>query len=177
MSFVKDNDVYKTVKSFFYVHRIGKHDKQKNSKFGVGAISSETYNFKLNGYQSQISEKKEAYVLAGIMLLHLLRICLHLQQKCKIFIFFLFSCAWDIYNAFRFSQNHNFSCIYCLFPRYLEKWRIKVTSRRTEKISWYLMSFSWHQMQPCIPVVYIYPLSVVSYTGHVFYASLHSHEK
>ena len=90
MSFVKDNDVYKTVKSFFYVHRIGKHDKQKNSKFGVGAISSETYNFKLNGYQSQISEKKEAYVLAGIMLLHLLRICLHLQQKCKIFIFFCF---------------------------------------------------------------------------------------
>jgi hypothetical protein len=29
MSFVKDDDVYKTVKSFFYVHRIGKHDKQK----------------------------------------------------------------------------------------------------------------------------------------------------
>jgi len=64
-SFVKDN-VYETVKSLFYVQRIGRHVKQKNSKFGVGAVSFETYNFKLNSYQSQISEKKETYVLAGI---------------------------------------------------------------------------------------------------------------
>jgi len=38
----------------------------KISKFGVGTVSSETYNFKINSYQSQISEKKETYVLAGI---------------------------------------------------------------------------------------------------------------
>jgi hypothetical protein len=74
-------------------------------------------------------------------------------------------CLWHIQC---FSHNHHFSCIYCLFPGYLEKWHIKVTSRRTEKISWYLMYFSWHQMQTCMPVVYIYPPSAVSYTGHVF---------
>jgi hypothetical protein len=65
MSFVKDDDAYYTVKSFFLCTEL-RSMTSKNSKFGVGAVSSETYNLKLNSYQSLTCEKKETYVLAGI---------------------------------------------------------------------------------------------------------------
>jgi hypothetical protein len=88
MSFVNDDDDdYKTVKSFFYVHRIGKHDKQKILNLELVLLYLKHTISHTKVFNHRFLRKKKLMCLQVLMLLYLFRICLHLWQKCKIFIF------------------------------------------------------------------------------------------
>jgi len=101
MSFVKDDGIYKTVKSFFYVHRIGKHDKQKILNLELVLFHLKHTISKPTVINHRFLRKGKLMCLQVLMLLHLFRIRLHLRQKCKFLIFFPPpSCAWDTHNAF-----------------------------------------------------------------------------